>query len=80
MTARDVIHAWRQEGATHEQIAAFVALIRERGGLTGNMAEDLELVCIAYSRACGRHDCCSWVNFWEFPDWEDSVKEILEAP
>ena len=62
-----------------EQMETLSTMIARRGGtMTGNDRDDLNLVAIAYSRACSEHECTGWLPFNLMPEWESDVFCLLE--
>ena len=71
--------AARDWDCSFEQMERLAMAIDARGGsMTGNDKQDLDLVAVAYSKACEIHECSSWLPFNLMPGWEDDVFCILE--
>jgi len=70
---------WLECGITDDQIDAFMALLSTSGHApTGNLYEDLTLVCCYCAEACIEHECCGWLSFSDMPGWESDVLKRLE--
>ena len=72
---RAVREAWLSEqlGCTDADLNQLEALIDAGNSPTGNRAEDLECLCVAYQAACFREHCCGWVGWQDLDDWPGSL-------